>query len=330
LPSGTGQGLAEERMVGGGLRILVPLLDTQGSYVALLRVEFDDARHNLDAAECDFLSRAARTISLFLERERHAEALEKLVAERTAKLTVALDELEAASRVKNVFLANMSHELRTPLNSIIGFSTILHDGMAGELNEEQKRQIAMVLSSGKHLLGIVSDLLDLEKMMAGAMPVAAREFRLADAVHTVVELQRPLAESKGIKLRLQLVDPDILLLSDQLKTNQILLNLLNNAIKFTDEGYVEVSASADGESCVVTVQDTGQGMTPVQLERAFVEFERVSQDATQITEGTGLGLSIASRLAELLGGSLTAQSTPGVGSTFKLVLALRVDSTESD
>ena len=329
-PPDTGQALAEERMAGGGLRISVPLLDTQGACVAFLRVEFDDARRDLDAAEGDFASRAARTISLFLERERHAEVLEKLVSERTAELREALDELEAASSAKNAFLANMSHELRTPLNSILGFSSILLDGMAGELNDEQKRQIAMVLSSGKHLLRIVSDLLDLEKMMAGAMPVTAEEFRLADAIHAVVELERPLAESKGIELHVPEVDPDIMMLSDQIKTHQILLNLLNNAIKFTDTGHVKVSASADGESCVILVEDTGHGMTPEQLELAFVEFEQVDHDPVQLREGTGLGLSIASRLAELLGGSLTAQSAPGVGSTFKLVLALRLDPTESD
>ena len=328
-PQDTGQQLAEERMDGGGLRISVPLLGTHGAYVASLRVEFDDARH-LDAVEDDFVKRAARTIALFLERERQAEVLERLVSERTAKLEAALDELETASTVKNVFLTNMSHELRTPLNSIIGFSTILHSGMAGELNEEQKRQIAMVLSSGKHLLQIVSDLLDLEKMMAGAMPVTIEEFRLADAVHAVVELERPLAESKGIELLVAAMDQDIVMLSDQIKTRQILLNLLNNAIKFTDTGHVTVSVRVEGESCVILVEDTGCGMTSEELERAFVEFEQVGHDSARFRDGTGLGLSISSRLAELLGGSLTAQSTPGAGSTFKVVLALRLDPDKPD
>jgi two-component system CheB/CheR fusion protein len=329
-PPDTGQPLAEERRDGGELRIRAPLLDTHGAFVGVLRVEFDEARPDLDAAERDFASRATGTIALYLERERNAEILERLVSERLAELTETLDELDAASRVKNAFLANMSHELRTPLNSIIGFSSILLDGMAGELNGEQERQIAMVLSSGKHLLSIVSDLLDLEKMMAGAMPVTAEEFRLADAVHAVVELERPLAESKGIELQLPTVNQDIVMSSDQVKTHQILLNLLNNAIKFTDAGHIKVSAHADGESCVILVEDTGHGMTPEQLKLAFVEFEQVDLDPGQLKDGTGLGLSIARRLAELLGGSLTAKSTPGVGSTFKLVLALRLDPAESD
>lgn len=302
----------------------LPLSVSQHSPVGVLRIEFDTMHSPLDEAARDFATHAARSLALYLEGEKHAEILDELVAERTAALVVALRELEAASNVKNLFLANMSHELRTPLNSIIGFSAILLDGMAGELNAEQRHQLGMILSSGKHLLTIVSDLLDLEKIMVGAMPLTVSKFRVADVIQTITDLERPMAELKGIDLRLLAVDPDIVMVSDEQKVRQLLLNLVNNAIKFTDKGHVTVSARATSDTCVVVVEDTGHGMTPEQLERAFEEFEQVEQRPDHPNEGTGLGLSIATRLATLLGGKLSAKSTPGVGSEFSVVLALRM------
>ena len=309
-------------------RQTVPLFSSRGDFLGLLRLDFKDERSSLDATENDFTIRMATSIAIFLERERQAEILERLVKERTAALEEALLSLESASHVKNMFLANMSHELRTPLNSIIGFSTVLLDGMAGDLNEEQHRQLAMVLNSGKHLLAIISDLLDLEKITAGVMPMTVKEFRLSDLVSSIGELMMPLAESKGIELALPAADSSIVLLSDELKVRQVLLNPISNAIKFTDAGRVTVDATTARETCTITVEDTGHGMTPEQLKDAFKEFVQVENDPNHLTEGTGLGLSIAARLAHMLGGSLSAESTRGVGSTFTLTLALRILPTD--
>jgi two-component system, chemotaxis family, CheB/CheR fusion protein len=319
----------EEPSTDGSRRLTIPLSSSGGTFLGVMRVELDDERPRLDAAERDFSSRAAAIIAIFLERERSAEVLDSLVGERTVALEEALRRLETANHVKNMFLANMSHELRTPLNSIIGFSTVLLQGMAGDLNDEQRRQLEMVQSSGKHLLAIVSDLLDIEKITAGAMPVTVAEFRLADVVRTVGELERPVAESKGIELRMPAEHSDIVLVSDELKTRQILLNLVSNAVKFTKAGHVNVSASATEDMCFIVVQDTGRGMAPEQLEQAFEEFQQMDYDPDRLKDGAGLGLSIAARLAHLLGGELTAESTLGVGSTFTVALALRVRPTDS-
>ncbi len=321
----TGHASVQDISVGGTMRLTIPLFSSQDTFLGTLLLERDHAGVGLDAAEQDFATRTAAAIALYLERERHAQILEGLVDERTAAREEAIRRLETASSVKNTFLANMSHELRTPLNSIIGFTTILLDGMAGDLNEEQKNQLGMVLNSGKHLLAIITDLLDLEKIMAGAMPPVPLEFNMADAIRTVGELERPVAESKGLELLTPGAESDILLVSDELKVRQILLNLVNNAVKFTDTGSVTVSATSTKEHCIVVVEDTGSGMRPEQLEQAFEEFKQVDDDETRLVGGTGLGLSIASRLARLLGGELSAESSRGVGSKFTLTLPLHFE-----
>lgn len=261
--------------------------------------------------------------------KRQEERLEELVTARTAELASSLAALEEANHVKDDFLASMSHELRTPLNSVIGFSGILLAGMAGELNEEQARQVAMIRSSGERLLALVNDVLDLSRLEAGYVNVQAQEFDLVSLCEKVVESMRPLIGGRDIGIVVDFSDLVIPVWNDEDKVGQILLNLVSNAIKFTEHGEVRVhpTVSRDGLWAQVEVSDTGCGVTPDEVERIFERFHRVK--ITQpIAEGAGLGLAISRRFADLLGGRLSAQSTPGVGSTFTLRIPVRHESVE--
>jgi signal transduction histidine kinase len=255
--------------------------------------------------------------------------LERRVRERTAELELAKIAAESADRLKSVFLATMSHELRTPLNSIIGFSGILHQGLAGPLNDEQKRQLSMVCASAEHLLALITDVLDLSKIEAGQLQVEREPYEPRRELELAVDAVRPLAQKKGLTLELRL-DPSLdqaleaagAAQGDARRLRQILLNLLSNAIKFTERGGVRVDARATTGALVVTVADTGKGVRPDDLERLFKPFSQLDDGTTKRHEGTGLGLSISKRLAELLGGSIEAESEWGVGSTFRVELPL--------
>lgn len=304
------------------IRLSLPLYGATGAPIGAVRLDFDERRAPLDGPEQDFGSRVAEIIARGLEHTRQVEILEGLVRDRTVSLESTLLHLELALHTRDDFLARMSHELRTPLNSIIGFSSMLLKDMAGELNEEQKRQIGMVLDSGEHLLALISGLLDMEKMIAGAMPVTITRFSLTETVEAAVNSLQPLTEVKGLDVDTSSLTPALTLMSDELKVRQILLNLLSNAVKFTDEGTITVDAHTSAGTLELTIADTGCGMTPEQIDQAFREFEQVDRGPERLKDGTGLGLSIAVRLARLLGGGLTAMSTPGVGSTFTLALPI--------
>lgn len=252
-------------------------------------------------------------------RELNA-SLEKRVAERTAELAIARDRAEAADRIKSAFLANMSHELRTPLNSIIGFTGIILKGLAGPLNPEQQKQLEMVRASARHLLALINDILDISKIEAGQMEVRRQPFDLRDSIMRVGEIIRPFAEKKRLALSLHL-GPEIgMCESDARRVEQILLNLLNNAIKFTERGSVALTAEASTESIRIAVADTGIGIGAEEVQRIFLPFTQLDAGLTRQHEGSGLGLAISRRLAELLGGTVEAASVPGEGSVFTLTL----------
>ncbi|MDO8880317.1 MAG: chemotaxis protein CheB [Coriobacteriia bacterium] len=310
------------------VRLSLPLYGATGDPLGTVHFDFDEGRAPLDGPEQDFGARVAEIIARALEHTRQVEALEGLVSERTASLENTLLHLELALHTRDEFLARMSHELRTPLNSIIGFSGMLLSDMAGRLNEEQERQIQMVSDSGKHLLALITGLLDMEKMIAGAMPVTVTTFSLTEVVEDVVNSLKPLAEVKGVALDTSPLDPELTVISDELKVRQILLNLLSNAVKFTDEGAITVRGNVSAETLELSIEDTGCGMSPKQIKQAFREFEQVDRGPDKVKDGTGLGLSIAVRLARLLGGDLTAESTPGVGSTFTLTLPVEYREVE--
>ena len=235
-------------------------------------------------------------------------------------------ELERANRAKDRFLATMSHELRTPLNAIIGFTGILLMRLPGPLTTDQEKQLAMVQSSGKHLLSLINDLLDLAKIDSGGMQVKLVPVDCLAMAEDVVTSLKPAAGAKGLDLRMEGPGTPVFAWADRRALQQILINLTNNAIKFTERGHVEVfvrlEAGKDGRGRVVLgVSDTGVGMTrdeTAQLFQAFTQVGHASQRAT--VEGTGLGLYLCRKFAELHDSSIELESTPGVGSRFWLTL----------
>ena len=232
-------------------------------------------------------------------------------------------QLEVANRHKSEFLANMSHELRTPLNAIIGFSEVLLDRMFGDVNPKQEEYLQDVLSSGRHLLSLINDILDLSKVEAGRMELELATFDLPAAIDNALTLVRERASTHGIHVA-QTVGADVgAVHADERKVKQILLNLLSNAVKFTPEGgRVEVRAEAVNGSIEVAVSDTGIGIAPEDQEAIFEEFRQVGSDYARKREGTGLGLSLTRRLVELHGGTVRVKSELGHGSTFTFTLPL--------
>jgi signal transduction histidine kinase/HAMP domain-containing protein len=232
--------------------------------------------------------------------------------------------LEIANRHKSEFLANMSHELRTPLNAVIGFSEVLLERMFGEVNPKQEEYLQDILSSGKHLLSLINDILDLSKIEAGRMELEAQAFDLPAALDNALTLIKERAARNSIALEVH-VDPRIgEILADERKVKQVLLNLLSNAVKFTPEGgKITMRAVMNGEAVAVSVADTGIGIAAEDQEAVFEEFRQVGTDYARKREGTGLGLALARRLVELHGGKLSLQSELGKGSTFTFTIPVR-------
>ncbi|MDI6713100.1 MAG: PAS domain S-box protein [Anaerosomatales bacterium] len=249
------------------------------------------------------------------ELERYRRGLEDEVAERTAQLEEAYEQLESANRAKDEFLRSMSHELRTPLNSVIGFARLLEQELPGPLNDEQKKQIRMIRDSGMHLLSLVDDVLDLSRIEEGRVKVERVDVDLGVLARDAVAAVKPLADEKGLVLELR-GEPSLRCATDPQLVRQIVWNLLSNAIKYTSQGSVTVSVEDAGAAARIAVADTGPGMASDQIEHAFDAFTRFRPPGD--SPGTGLGLAISKRLAELLGARLLVESTPGVGSTFTL------------
>ncbi|HUG76054.1 MAG TPA: ATP-binding protein, partial [Burkholderiales bacterium] len=226
-------------------------------------------------------------------------------------------QLEIANKHKSEFLANMSHELRTPLNAIIGFSEVLIERMFGEVNEKQADYLKDIHESGRHLLSLINDILDLSKIEAGRMELELSSFHLPTALSNAMTLVRERAQRHGIALGLE-VDPRLgELQADERKFKQIVLNLLSNAVKFTpDGGRVEVTARPVESKIEIAVRDTGVGIAPGDHAAVFEEFKQVGRDYTRKAEGTGLGLALTRRFVELHGGEIRLESAPGKGSTF--------------
>lgn len=249
--------------------------------------------------------------------------LEQRVAERTSQLSDAKERAEAADRLKSAFLATMSHELRTPLNSIIGFTGILQQGLAGPLNGEQKKQMDMVRTSAGHLLELINDVLDLSKIEAGQLTLAINSFDLRASVEKVSHAMRPLAEAKGLDLRVDIGADVATISSDQRRVEQIVLNLLSNAVKFTEKGMILVKCFTTKRGACISVADTGIGIRENDRCNLFKPFRQLDSGLSRRYDGTGLGLSICSRLAECLGGEIGVESVAGQGSTFTVTLPVK-------
>ena len=249
--------------------------------------------------------------------------------EAAAELTRVNGRLQDASRAKSEFLANMSHELRTPLNAILGFTEMMRDGLYGETPPELGEPLADIQTNGRHLLRLINDVLDLSKIEAGRMDLAPMDYSVLDVLETVRASLRSLAVEKGLALTVS-APPDLpLAFGDAKRLAQCLMNLVGNALKFTREGSVDVSAALDGASLVYRVSDTGIGIPTEQLDKVFDEFRQVDATITREYGGTGLGLSITRRFVELHGGRIWVESEPGRGSTFWFSVPLRLDDGAS-
>ena len=230
-------------------------------------------------------------------------------------------QLEAANKHKSDFLANMSHELRTPLNAIIGFSEVMLSGMAGAMPDKQREFIGDIRDSGKHLLALINDILDLSKIEAGRMELDVTHFDLPAAMANAMTLVRGRAERHGIRLRSEVESEIGAYQGDERKFKQIMLNLLTNAVKFTPEGgRVIMGARRMNGAYVFSVTDTGVGIAPEDQQTIFEEFKQVGKDYDKKAEGTGLGLALTKRLVELHGGRIAVESTVGKGSRFTFTL----------
>jgi PAS domain S-box-containing protein len=280
---------------------------------------------------------AIENAQLYDTAQRHTLELERLVAERTSELAHAKDRAEAADHLKSAFLAAMSHELRTPLNSIIGFTGIILQGLAGPLNPEQTKQLSMVRSSARHLLALINDVLDISKIEAGQLEVSSERFNLRASITKVLGIVTPLAAKKGLAVRTHITTELEEAVGDQRRVEQILLNLLNNAIKFTDIGEVCLTAqlipdfkspgaTSGQRSIQFSVSDTGIGIRPKDLTTLFQAFRQIDSGLSRNHEGTGLGLAICRRLADLMGGEISVVSAWNKGSTFSFALPLKESS----
>ena len=234
------------------------------------------------------------------------------------------DELEAASMAKDQFLASMSHELRTPLNAIIGFTGTLLMRLPGPLTQEQEKQLRVVQSSARHLLSLISDILDLAKIEAGKVELHLERVVLQEIVDEVHSSLRSMASEKSLEFSATMPRMPITLMSDRRALAQILLNLANNALKYTNEGSVKIvvhaRSTSAGEYCDIAVTDTGIGIKDDDRERLFQAFEQLEPLSTRRVEGAGLGLYLSQKLAKLIGGHLSFTSEFGKGSTFTLSL----------
>jgi len=304
---------ARDLVVGAGFRavLAVPLLSRDG-IVGMLVVRRRETG--------SFAKSAIELLETF--------AAQSVLAIQNARLFREIEEkgreLEIASRHKSQFLANMSHELRTPLNAILGFTELLIDGLYGALPEKALGVLQRVQSNGKHLLGLINDVLDLSKIEAGQLTLAVEDYSLAALCKSVVATTEPLARAKGLALTAAIQEGLPVGRGDERRLTQVLLNLVGNAVKFTDHGSIDIAATAAEGRFTVAVRDTGPGIAEADRSRIFDEFQQVDDTNTRKKGGTGLGLAIAKRIMEMHGGSLTVESTVGAGSTFRMVLPIRI------
>ena len=257
-------------------------------------------------------------------------ATQSALAIQNARLFRELEEkgreLKIVSKHKSEFLANMSHELRTPLNAILGYTELILDKIYGEVPEKIQEVLERLEKNGSHLLNLINDVLDLSKIEAGRLSLSLSEYSMAEVVQTVFTSVEALAAEK--KLELKVIVPNDLTTGkgDEQRLAQVLLNLLGNAIKFTEQGEVSVEMTVSNEKFLVSVSDTGPGLSEAEQKRIFEEFQQADSSSTREKGGTGLGLSIAKRIIEMHGGRIWVESTLGKGSTFRFTLPVRVES----
>jgi len=256
-------------------------------------------------------------------------AAQSVLAIQNARLFSEIGEksrqLEVASQHKSQFLANMSHELRTPLNAILGYTELIVDGIYGDLPDKARATLDRIQSNGRHLLGLINDVLDLSKIEAGQLTLSLADYSIKDVVHNVYGAVESLATAKNLALKVELPKELPMAHGDERRLTQVLLNLVGNAIKFTDMGEVAIKTSTTDGSFTVAVRDTGPGIAETDQGKIFEEFQQADSSPTKKKGGTGLGLAIAKRIIEMHGGRLWVESELGLGSTFCFTVPVKVE-----
>jgi len=323
---------------------------TSGKCVGVLCV-FTRNDKKLSGKSLKFLETITAQVALSIDNARlykegkdYVEKLEKKVAERTlalqenqmsllnlvddmnrttAELENANKRLLELDRMKSMFIASTSHELRTPLNSIIGFTSILLEGWSGELTPEQREQVQIVNTSGKHLLSLINDVIDISKVEAGKLEVRVSRFNLKEVIDEVVSTLKPELNGKGLLLHVEAQDLD--LNTDRKRLLQCLMNLLSNAVKFTEKGEIKIRAKSIINEIEISVEDTGIGMKKEDIPKIFNAFVRLDSPLSNKTSGTGLGLYLTQKLAnEVLLGTIKVKSEYGQGSIFSMQIPREV------
>jgi signal transduction histidine kinase len=259
------------------------------------------------------------------ELERKIQAATADIAQQNELLRRQAIELEQASALKSQFLANMSHEFRTPLNAMLGYTSMLLQGVAGSVDPGVKRQLSRIESNGRHLLAIINEILDISRIEAGRMPLQLSQFDIPELVGEVKAELEPIILRSKLTVTLDVQKGLKSIRSDRQKVKQIVLNFLSNALKFTHHGSVTIVARSNpaDRTLTVSVNDTGIGIAPADQERIFEDFRQLDNSPTRPYSGTGLGLSICRRLAQMLDGQISVQSDVGKGSAFTLTLPLK-------
>jgi len=299
-------------------RITAPLRKLRGAAQQLIRDQF----HKPTEKSIEVEGKADEFPENMDEVQTLTEVFQKMesvIRERTELLETSNRQLDQASRNKGMYLTNMSHELRTPLNAIIGFAEVLlESGKEEPLSDYQIDRLSRILKSGQHLLELINSLLDLSKIEAGQMQIFNSEFQLENLLQDVMEWLEPLLQEKSLQYELVFhSDTPIMLYSDSGKVRQVLINLLGNAIKFTESGgHIKVNSIHEATGVSIEIQDTGCGITVDQQQQIFEVFHQVNSSGT--LKGTGLGLALVQSLMKLLGGSVSLKSKYGKGSTFTL------------
>jgi signal transduction histidine kinase len=283
------------------------------------------SRDELGGLAVSFNAMAAGLKENALALQRYAEELESKIEARTRELQTTNQRLEETSRHKSQFLANMSHELRTPLNAIIGYTSLILNKVYGEVPGTIREQLDRVLISSRHLLGLINDVLDLSKIEAGRLTLNVADFSLKQVIQSVVTATEPLAAEKKLALTASLPAELPAARGDARRINQVLLNLVGNAIKFTDSGEVSVRAAVVDHEFMLSVADTGPGVAEVDRETIFEEFRQAGNSDAPLKGGTGLGLAIAKKIVEAHGGRMGVESAPGRGSTFWFTLPVQFE-----
>jgi signal transduction histidine kinase len=260
------------------------------------------------------------------ERERAQQALQEK-NEQLEKQNVALEQanrqIQEANRLKSEFLANMSHELRTPLNSVLGFTEMILDGIYGEVSDEIEGVMQDIDRSGKHLLELINNVLDLSKIEAGQMELHVSECSAELCVENAISSLQVLAQKKGLSIVREVEENIASFVADRMRLEQVLRNLLSNAVKFTEEGEIAVGARGEEEEVLFWVRDTGAGIPEGEREDIFSEFHQADSSLTKEIQGTGLGLSLCRRFVEMHGGRIWVESEEGEGATFWFVVPVK-------